>query len=156
MLGGVFFVVVTVININYGLQELSECRQSGAREYFASIQNWFDCASFLNILSLVILVPTGSDWARAFGAFGTVLLLPKVAAVSRGHEKMSALVTMLAEVVYDMVPFLSLMMFVILVNSFSFELLSPVDCSLHALEPSNCLACRSMTGAREWCFDGAP
>lgn len=40
---------------------------------------------------------------------------------------MSALVTMLGEIMYDMIPFLTLMCFVILVNSFSFELLSPLE-----------------------------
>lgn len=125
--GGVLFLIATLINWQYGLQELHEVQSSGPREYFASAQNWFDCACFLNVGLVFLLIVSGSDLARTFGALGTVLLLPKVGAVVRGHEKMSALCTMLFEIISDMVPFLSLMAFVILVNTFSFELLSSPD-----------------------------
>jgi len=127
LVGGLLFLVASGINVMYGLQELHEMRSTGPWGYVCSVQNWFDCASCLNVLSLAVLILSGSDLARSFGALGTVLLIPKLAAVSRGHERMSALVTMLGEIVYDMVPFLTLMVFVILVNSFSFELLSPLD-----------------------------
>jgi len=126
-LGALFFCVASFINFKYAMQELHELTNSGAREYLSSPQNWFDLLAISNVILLAILIAAGSEQARLFGAFGTVLLLPKVSAVARGHEKMSALSTMVQEVISDMVPFLSLMAFVILVNSFSFELLSPFD-----------------------------
>lgn len=127
-LGLLLFCVTTVINFGYGAQELNELRTADSYSvYFRNVQNACDLASFFNILLLLPLVLLHSPAAPVTGSFGTLLMLPKMAAVARGHERMSSLVTMLSEIIVDMLPFLSLMGFVILANAFAFELLSDDD-----------------------------
>ena len=127
-LGLMLFGVTTAINVTYGLEELFELMGSDSLvAYFCKVKNTCDLASFANILLLLPLVLLRSPVAPVTGSFGTLLMLPKMAAVARGHERMSALVRILGEILVDMLPFLSLMGFVILANAFAFELLSPDD-----------------------------
>jgi hypothetical protein len=77
-LGRVLFCVASLINIRYGVLEFQEMGRSGLLHYLESVQNWFDVAFFLNMVLLPLLLLLGSALANPFGAFGTVLLLPKV------------------------------------------------------------------------------
>jgi hypothetical protein len=92
------FGVTSVINAMHGWGEVKELLAQGPQDYFSSTQNWLDIAQFLNVLLLGPLVVTGSPVARVTGSIGTVLMLPKMAMVARGHERMSALVMVLLEV----------------------------------------------------------
>jgi len=118
------FGVTSVINAMHGWGEVKELLAQGPQDYFSSTQNWLDIAQFLNVLLLGPLVVTGSPVARVTGSIGTVLMLPKMAMVARGHERMSALVMVLLEIPKDIKPFLGLMTVVIVANAFAFELLS--------------------------------
>ena len=88
------------------------------------LEKIIEVVSLCNVLLLLPLGMTHSEGAHALGALGSLLMLPKMAGVARGDERLSHLISLLKEVLIDIRPFLGLMMIVILANAFAFELLS--------------------------------
>ena len=65
------------------------------------------------------------DCARTLGAVGALLMVFKASAVSRGHERLSFLVTMLVEVLHDMSAFLLVVSFIVVSHAFAFYFRAP-------------------------------
>jgi hypothetical protein len=83
--GWALFLMTSLINFHYAHLEVCELRSLGLRQYASSMYNYFDVASFFNVLVLAPLLATGHDEAaRALGAIGTVLMLPKILNAARG------------------------------------------------------------------------
>ena len=124
MWGWGLFFGASLLNVRYALLEIREWRAIGAAVYLSSPQNICDMALILNVFGLGVSLLLSSAWAPVLGSLGTVLMLPKMAAISRGASSFSMLVTILQEVVRAMVPFLSLMAFVVFASAFAFQILS--------------------------------
>ena len=123
-LGGFFFSLTMLVNLYYLYLEVQEMRSFA---YLKSAQNVFDLLSICNILSLAPLLWYNHPLAPLLGSLGTMLMIPKMASISRGAERYSKLVTMLSEILVDMVPFMTLMAFIIFANAFAFLLVSERD-----------------------------
>ena len=123
-LGAFFFTLTSLINLYYLYLETREMRSFA---YLKSAQNIFDLLSIGNILSLAPLLWYNHPLAPFFASLGTMLMIPKMAAISRGSERSSKLITMLGEIAADIVPFLTVMAFIIFANAFAFLLVSDRD-----------------------------
>ena len=120
-LGAFFFALTSLINLYYLYLETREMRSFA---YLTKAQNVFDLLSIGNIASLAPLLYYSHPLAPVLGSLGTMLMIPKMASISRGAERYSKLITMLSEIAADMVPFLTLMAFIIFANAFAFLLVS--------------------------------
>ena len=119
--GFAFFGVTSLINLYY---LYLETREMNSLAYFTSAQNIFDLLAISNIFALAPLLALNHPTAPLFGAIGTLLMVPKMASISRGAERYSKLISMLSAIAADMVPFATLMAFIIFANAFAFLLVS--------------------------------
>ena len=88
VLGLVLFTVTSLINIWYLYLEFREMVSNGVG-YFSSVQNVFDLLSIVNIIALAPLIFTGHPLAHLFGSLGTMLMIPKMAAMVRPQRATS-------------------------------------------------------------------
>jgi len=118
------YATASLINVRYAYHEAVEFAALGMVRYMSSTLNVWDLLLIVNVFVLGVLLALESSWSPVLGSLGTVLMLPKMASISRGSASFSMLVAVLQEALKSMGPFLSLMSFVIFANAFAFEILS--------------------------------
>ena len=82
LLGLALFTITSFINVWYMYLEFRELASKGV-SYFCQVQNVFDLLSICNILVLAPLILTGHPYAHLLGSLGTMLMIPKMAAMVR-------------------------------------------------------------------------
>ena len=86
-------------------------------EYFYSLYNIIDASLILMQVVLPPLIACDVQGYNHIAAVTEMLVLVKVAKLSRGNDQMSFLVTMLEEITIDMIPFMLIIFSVLIVTS---------------------------------------
>jgi len=124
--GLVLITISFAISLHYLFEEVLEFKQarfSVYRHFVASTQNIMDAAQVVVQSFLFVGLLMGLPYTNSLGAVGSLLMLPKAGAVTRGSEQLSFTVFVLRSILYDMVSFTVVVVYVLLVSTVAFVLL---------------------------------
>ncbi|KAL1503443.1 hypothetical protein AB1Y20_011931 [Prymnesium parvum] len=124
--GLVLFMISFAISLHYLIEEILEFKQarfSLYRHFFTSSQNIMDAAQVIVQGFLFVGLLMGLPYTNSLGAVGSLLMLPKAGAVTRGSEQLSFTVFVLRSILSDMISFTVVVVYVLLVSTVAFLLL---------------------------------
>lgn len=135
--GAAVFALVPLLTLVYIWEEALQLRSDGIGNFLASPASYLDLTLIITValMSWRLLAvaqdeevePEALHSCVQVGALGTFVVLLKGGQLMRGHTRMAFLMTMLYEILFDMVPFLLLQAAVVLTFSFSSVLLHVND-----------------------------